>query len=73
MGFLTGPALSADTRSSLDQFIGDLGSGKVQLFKGPLQFQDGSMFLKEGETANDQQIWYMEQLLEGMEGQSSAK
>ena len=33
-------------------------------------FQDGSVFLKDGETATDPQIWYLPQLLEGMEGQS---
>ena len=45
----------------------------IQLFKGPLKYQDGSVFLKPGEVASDQKIWYMEQLLSGMEGQSSAK
>jgi simple sugar transport system substrate-binding protein len=38
-----------------------------------LNYQDGSPFIKAGETASDKQIWYMEQLLEGMTGQSSAK
>jgi simple sugar transport system substrate-binding protein len=38
-----------------------------------LNYQDGSTFIKAGETAGDKQIWYMEQLLEGMAGQSSAK
>jgi simple sugar transport system substrate-binding protein len=50
-----------------------LGKGKIDLFKGPLNYQDGSTFIKAGETADDKQIWYMEQLLEGMAGQSSAK
>jgi simple sugar transport system substrate-binding protein len=38
-----------------------------------LNYQNGSSFIKVGETASDKQIWYMEQLLEGMAGQSSAK
>ncbi len=73
IGFAAGPALSADAKTKLDAFIKDLGSGKVELFKGPLHYQDGSVFVKEGETASDKQIWYMEQLLKGMEGPSSAK
>ena len=73
VGFAGGPALSASARKALDEFIKDLGSGKIQLFKGPLNYQNGSPFLKDGEVATDKQIWYMEQLLEGMMGQSSAK
>ncbi len=73
VGFSAGPALSAGAGKALDQFIADLGSGKVNLFQGPLNYQDGSVFLKKGETATDQQIWYLKQLLQGMDGQSSAK
>jgi len=73
VGFVAGAALSATASSALDGFIRDLGSGKVNLFKGPLNYQDGSPFVKAGEVATDQQIWYMGQLLEGMDGQSSAK
>jgi len=73
VGFAGGPALSASAKKALDAFIKDLGSGKTQLFKGPLNYQDGSPFIKDGEVATDKQIWYMEQLLEGMMGQSSAK
>ena len=73
VGFMAGPALSAEAKKALDQFIQDLGSGKVNLFKGPMNYQDGTPFLKDGETATDKQIWYLGQLLEGMSGQSSAK
>jgi simple sugar transport system substrate-binding protein len=73
VGFMAGPALSASATNALDGFIRDLGSGKVNLFKGPLKYQDGSTFVKAGEVASEKQIWYMEQLLEGMDGQSSAK
>ncbi len=73
VGFTVGPALSASAGKALDVFIRDLGSGKINLFKGPLNYQDGKPFVKAGQTASDQQIWYMEQLLEGMGGQSSAK
>ncbi|MGC9324923.1 MAG: BMP family lipoprotein [Desulfomonilia bacterium] len=73
VGFIQGDALPEPAAQALDTFIADLGSGKVKLFTGPLNYQDGTAFLKAGETATDQQIWYMEQLLQGMLGQSSAK
>ncbi|OQY51998.1 MAG: BMP family ABC transporter substrate-binding protein [Desulfobacteraceae bacterium 4572_88] len=73
VGFKNGPALGEPAQKALDAFIKDLGSGKVNLFKGPLAYQDGKLFLKEGEVATDKQIWYMGQLLKGMEGQSSAE
>lgn len=73
VGFKRGAALSTDAAAALDTFIKGLGDGSVQLFKGPLQYQDGTPFLKEGESANDEQIWYMKQLLKGMEGQSSTE
>ncbi len=73
MGYAQGPALSEKARAELKKFVADLGSGKVNLFTGPLAYQDGSAFLAGGEKATDKQIWYMGQLLEGMEGQSVAK
>jgi basic membrane protein A and related proteins len=73
VGFVAGPALSVSAKSALDTFIKDLGTGKAQLFKGPLYYQDGSLFLKDNEIASDKQIWYMKQLLKGMSGQSGAK
>ena len=73
VGFLPGPALPQSVETSLDSFIKDLATGKVQLFKGPLDYQDGTPFLKAGEVASDQQVWYMKQLLKGMIGQSKDK
>ena len=73
VGFAVGPALADSVKAELAKFISDLGEGKVNLFKGPLNYQDGSPFISAGSTASDKQIWYMEQLLEGMTGQSSAK
>jgi simple sugar transport system substrate-binding protein len=73
VGFLPGPTLSQSARTHLDTFIGALGSGSVELFKGPLDYQDGTPFVQAGETASDEQVWYMEQLLKGMKGPSKAK
>ena len=69
VGFQKGSALSAGSAAKLDEFIKELAGG-LNLWAGPLSFQDGSSFLKEGEAATDQQIWYLPQLLKGMEGQS---
>ncbi|WP_319581689.1 BMP family ABC transporter substrate-binding protein [uncultured Pseudodesulfovibrio sp.] len=71
VGFMPGPGVTPEVKAALDQFIAKLGSGEVNLFTGPLNYQDGTPFLKSGETATDKQIWYMEQLLQGMEGLSS--
>lgn len=73
VGYQPGPALASDAKKALDAFIADLGAGKINLFTGPLNYQDGKPFLKPGEKATDKQVWYLEQLLEGMEGQSSTK
>ena len=73
VGFVAGSALQASAKKALDSFIKGLGSGKINLFKGPLNYQDGSPYVKAGQTASDKQVWYMEQLLQGIDGQSSAK
>ena len=70
IGFITGDALSQANREQLNAFIADLGNGKLNLFTGPLSYQDGSDYLKTGEIATDRQVWYLKQLLQGMEGAS---
>ena len=69
IGFKKGAALSTDASGNLDKFIAELAGG-LTLWKGPIKLQDGSDYLKDGETATDFQVWYLPQLLEGMEGQS---
>lgn len=73
VGFFTGPALSTPAKAALHTFIDDLGSGRLNLLTGPLNYQDGKPFLKSGDVADNNQLWFMEQLLEGMSGQSKAK
>ena len=70
VGFNIGQALSAANTTTLQKFITDL-SGGLNLWTGPINLQDKSVYLKAGEVATDQQIWYLPQLLEGMEGKSS--
>jgi simple sugar transport system substrate-binding protein len=72
VGFAKGDGLSAANSATLDKFIAELAGG-LDLWKGPLNLQDSTVYLKDGETATDQQIWYLPQLLEGMDGQSVSK
>jgi len=70
VGFVKGKGLSADAAAKVDAFIKGLADGSINLFKGPLNFQDGTPYLKDGEVATDLQVWYLPQLLQGMEGPS---
>ena len=70
VGFLKGPALGDEWAGQLDEFIAGLADGSINLFVGPLNYQDGTPYLADGEVGTDEQIWYMQQLLEGMEGPS---
>jgi simple sugar transport system substrate-binding protein len=70
IGFERGPALTEEDNQQLTTFIDGLADDSIQLFVGPLTYQDGTTFLEEGEVASDEQIWYMSQLLEGIEGSS---
>ena len=69
IGFVKGDALSSEAASNVDKFIDELAGGK-NLWVGRINLQDGSVYLAEGEVGTDQQVWYLPQLLEGMEGQS---
>jgi simple sugar transport system substrate-binding protein len=71
VGWLNGPALTDESATMLDEFIAGLASGETNLFVGPLNYQDGSVYLADGEVATDAQIWYTTQLLEGIEGASA--
>lgn len=70
IGFAYGNALTGDAKAKTEQFVKGLGDGSIVLFKGPLKFQDGTVYLKDGETATDKQVWFLPQLLEGMTGPS---
>jgi simple sugar transport system substrate-binding protein len=70
VGFVDGQALSSDAKAKVDQYTKGLADGSIDVFVGPLNYQDGSLFLKAGEKATDQQVWYLPQLLEGMTGAS---
>ena len=72
IGFAKGEGLPADAAAKVDEFIAALAGG-LNLWTGPINLQDGSPYLADGEVATDQQVWYLPQLLEGMEGASAAE
>jgi simple sugar transport system substrate-binding protein len=72
VGYIKGEGLTEEESASLDEFIAGLADGSISLWTGPLNYQDGTVYVPEGETASDLQIWYTTQLLQGIEGASSA-
>jgi simple sugar transport system substrate-binding protein len=71
IGWIPGDALASDDLASLEEFIAGIGDESIVLFTGLLNYQDGSEFLAPGAAGTDTEIYYMKQLLEGMEGASS--
>jgi simple sugar transport system substrate-binding protein len=69
IGFVKGEGLSAENGTKVDQFIAELAGG-LNLWKGPMNLQDGTVYLADGVAATDFEIWYLPQLLQGMEGLS---
>jgi simple sugar transport system substrate-binding protein len=89
VGWISGDALTEEERATLDEFIAALAAGAqgeeggLNLYTGPLNFQDGSVYLEEGAVATERQIWFAAanadeattpeevtppQLLEGIQG-----
>jgi len=71
VGFTFGKALSAANKTQVEAFIKGLGDNSINLWKGPITLQDGSVYVKDGAMATDKEIWYLPQLLQGMTGQSA--
>ncbi|MBC8504421.1 MAG: BMP family ABC transporter substrate-binding protein [Chloroflexi bacterium] len=70
VGWSDGSAQSEELAANLDDFVAKLAAGEIDLWAGPLNLQDGTELVAEGATAEGDQIWYLSQLLEGMEGPS---
>jgi len=70
VGWVNGPALSADAAAHLADYISKLASGELVVWSGPINLQDGTEYIAAGAVATDDEIWYLPQLLEGMEGPS---
>lgn len=76
VGFEFGETVTEEEQAMVQEFIDGLAAaaneeeGGLNLYVGPLNYQDGSVFVEDGATAAQEDIWYTEQLLEGMEGSS---
>ena len=88
VGWVNGEALTEDQAANLDEFVAMLaesGTGDITaqniddegvslgLWTGPLNLQDGTELAADGEIVPPRDVWYLEQLLEGMTGDSSAQ
>jgi simple sugar transport system substrate-binding protein len=64
VGFVQGNGLSDSDKATLDEFIAGLAAGAqgqeggINLWVGPLNFQDGSVLLTDGQVATERQIWF---------------
>lgn len=70
VGWIHGPGLTDEWRADLESFIDGMASGDINPWTGPIFLQDGTEYIPAGEVATDQQVWYLPQLLQGMEGPS---
>jgi simple sugar transport system substrate-binding protein len=70
VGWVDGPGLSAEAAADLHDYISKLGSGEVAVWAGPINLQDGSEYIAAGAVGTDDEVWYLPQLLQGMEGPS---
>jgi len=61
-------AVPADVRAEAEALRDALASGEYHAFTGPLNKQDGSAWLAEGETADDGTLAGMSFYVEGLEG-----
>ena len=71
VGWAPGPGLTAEMQTNLDAFIAGMAAGEINVWTGPINLQDGTAYIAEGAVATDEEIWYLPQLLEGMEGPSN--
>lgn len=62
-------SLPADVKAEAEAAIEAIKSGKLHAFTGPVNKQDGSVWLKEGETADDGTLLGMDFYVEGIKGE----
>jgi simple sugar transport system substrate-binding protein len=70
VGWVNGPALSDEAAANLSAYIGLLASGDLAVWTGPINLQDGTAYIADGAVATDDEIWYLPQLPEGVDGPS---
>jgi len=78
VSFVVGGAFPVGQRTRLRSFIfslqdyatNELVPASFPLWQGVIRLQDGTIFANEDELVNLLDVWYLPQLLEGMEGES---
>ena len=58
-----------DVKKMAEETEAKIKSGEIKPFTGPINKQDGSVWLKEGETATDQVLTGLNFFVEGVEGE----
>ena len=71
VGWLNGPGLADAAAADLADYIAKLSSGEVVVWSGPINLQDGTPYIANGAVATDAEVWYLPQLLQGMQGPSN--
>jgi simple sugar transport system substrate-binding protein len=61
-------AVPADVKAEAEGMIAAIKAGEYHPFTGPINKQDGSVFLAEGEVATDEQLVTMNFYVEGITG-----
>jgi simple sugar transport system substrate-binding protein len=77
-GFALGEGLTEEQQVLLAEFTAEVAAfatdeaniNVIYLWQGPLNLQDGTALAAEGEAVDPFDVWYLPQLLEGMEGVS---
>ncbi len=62
-------AVPEDIREEATRIKEAIGSGEMHPFTGPINRQDGSVWLEEGETADDETLLGMDFYVEGLSGE----
>lgn len=78
VGFMVGDGLNDEQEADLWAFIDEMaqlaeGGLRFGLWQGPLNLQDGTPYALDGMWVAPYDIWYLPQLLEGMEGASTSE
>jgi simple sugar transport system substrate-binding protein len=87
VGFVKGDALTDQQSANLDEFVATLaayatnpmtpenefGIKSIALWEGPLNLQDGTQLAEPGQLVDPLDVWYLDQLLEGMTGASDSE
>jgi simple sugar transport system substrate-binding protein len=69
-GWKLGAGANDDVKKNINAFITGLGDGSIKPLSGPIKLQDGADWVAEGKTAALVDMWYLPQLVQGVEGKS---